>query len=154
MKGGELDDLRPVLRTFQEPQNSYVVVIFRPVQIDMLGQRETRAVRVRTIENPGSRHRGTSSCPVEADDFKHQGSARVGRMALKHSNSLQGSLCPVVICPYLCSSEMSLSTFSLAPKQEQEQEPMVAALDWRRSNPGGPNPGDKHNDGGYGQSWY
>ena len=36
-------------------------------------------------------------------------------IVLKHRNSLQKSLCPVVICPYLCSSETCTVTPSTSP---------------------------------------
>ena len=42
------------------------------------------------------------------------------RAVLKHKNSLQQSLCPVVICPYVCSSELFFlaKPWSVPPSQQ------------------------------------
>ena len=46
-------------------------------------------------------------------------------IVLKHRNSLQKSLCPVVTCPYLCSSEIGdkhIADLHLAGKQNMSRE--------------------------------
>ena len=47
-------------------------------------------------------------------------------IVLKHRNSLQRSLCPVVICPYLCSSDMFQSAASLFVLGDERCERPVA----------------------------
>ena len=73
---------------------------------------------------------------------KKRTSKSTGRQGavLKHRNSLQKSLCPVVICPYLCSSERTryvLRAWSLTIgtpfKKNTSHEPEVHLLAPRAS---------------------
>ena len=48
---------------------------------------------------------------------------------LKRRSSLQKSLCPVVLCPYLCSSEGRAKAESLSGGDHREQRPAVGPAD-------------------------
>ena len=47
-------------------------------------------------------------------------------MVLKHRNSLQKRLCPVIICPYLCSSERGAASAAKAQRRAAQPAPAAA----------------------------
>ena len=68
-------------------------------------------------------------------------------IVLKHRNSLQKSLCPVVICPYLCSSELTNTQSRVATRlvQSESSKPQVRKDPYCRCNDDNNNNNNRNN---------
>ena len=79
--------------------------------------------RMSPIAHETRRSDSFSSLAIRVPTF---GSAQVVKgiwrqgIVLKHRSSLQKSQCPVVICPYLCSSDPRYSTSTLETREQEE----------------------------------